>query len=136
MSEASDAVVRRARRLVGVPFRPQGRDPATGLDCVGVAINAFEIDHRAIRRDYRPRGFHEREIQRTLERCFERVHPGARKPGDLILCAVRSDRPHFAIHCGESFIHADARLRRVVETPGPPEWPVLAVLRPIETHAS
>lgn len=136
MSEASYSVVRRARRLVGIPFRPQGRDPATGLDCVGVAINAFGIDPGAIRRDYRLRGDHQHEIQRTLQRWFHQVHPSAPEPGDLILCSVRYDLPHFAIQCGQSFIHADARLRRVVETPGRLEWPVLAVLRPFEIHTS
>lgn len=135
MSGANCAVVQRARRLIGVPFRPQGRDPVTGLDCVGVAINAFEIDAALIRRDYRLRGDHNREIRQTLERWFERV-PGDGQQGDLILCAVRFNRPHFAIHCGRSFIHADARLRRVAETPGLPEWPVLTILRPIETQTS
>lgn len=30
------AIAAAARALVGVPFRLQGRDPALGLDCVGL----------------------------------------------------------------------------------------------------
>jgi hypothetical protein len=46
-----------------------------------------------------------------------------------MLCAVAADQVHLAIDCGGSFVHADARLRRIVETPGNPSWPVIAVFR-------
>jgi hypothetical protein len=36
---------------------------------------------------------------------------------------------HLAIHSGAGFIHADLSLRRTVETPGAPRWPVIAAWR-------
>ena len=40
--------------MVGVPFRPQGHDPATGLDCVGLVWAAYAA---AGRRLVRPMGY-------------------------------------------------------------------------------
>lgn len=48
-----------------------------------------------------------------------------------MLCAVAEEQLHLAIHCGASFVHADAQLRRVVETPGEPRWPIIAAFRPL-----
>ena len=42
MSLRGHRIARRARSLVGVRFRPQGRDPMLGLDCVGAAAAAAE----------------------------------------------------------------------------------------------
>ena len=48
----------RALALVGVPFRPQGRSAADGLDCAGLALAAFELPADLVRNDYRLRGRH------------------------------------------------------------------------------
>lgn len=122
-----DAV--RARALVGAPFRAQGRDPERGLDCVGLAIAACSLPGELARRDYRLRGDHRGELQRELLRHFRRVSPGQRRVGDLILLAVARDQMHLALLTDRGFVHADARLRRVVETPGEPEWPIIAIYR-------
>lgn len=121
-------IVERARALLGCRFRPQGRDPATGLDCVGLVLAAYRIPSAGLRRDYRLRGDHRLELQREIEVYFamSRSAPGA---GDLMLCSVAPDQLHLAIRCGTSFVHADAGLGRIVETPGDPPWPVLAAYR-------
>ena len=119
----------RARALVGVPFRAQGRDPQRGLDCVGLVITACALPEGLTRRDYRLRGDHRNELTRELPRHFRRVSRKQRRAGDLILMAVAEDQMHLGVLTDRGFVHADARLRRVVETPGEPEWPVIGIYR-------
>ena len=129
MTKSSETIVRRARALVGTRFRPQGRDPVMGLDCVGLIVSAFTLPGDGIRRDYRLRGPHGGELKAELRRHFRRISAGAMRGGDVMLCAVAADPMHLAIECGGSFVHADARLRKIVETPGNPGWPIVAVFR-------
>lgn len=117
-----------ARALVGVPFRPQGRS-VTGMDCVGAVLATFAIPDMAVRSNYAMRGDHAEEIRSTLDRYFRRISMHQGKPGDLLHLLVSSSRHHFAIKTSDGFVHAHAGLGKVVETPGLPEWPVLAVLR-------
>lgn len=120
-------VVQRARSLAGCHFRPQGRDPALGLDCIGLVMRVFAIPAERVRRDYRLRDTRPREFEEELGRFF--VPAATSCSGDVMLCQVGNGRLHLAIHCGGSFVHADAGLRKVVETPGEPSWPVTAIFR-------
>ena len=124
----SKDVVERARSLVGTRFRAQGRDPRLGLDCLGLAMIAYCIDGAKIRRDYRLSGDHRRELMVGLVGKFRRVAPSQRRAGDLMLMRVAADQYHLAIRTHAGFVHADAR-RGVVETPGAPEWQVVATYR-------
>ena len=119
----------RARSLVGVPFRPQGRDPRLGLDCVGLCLASYGLSPDEGRRDYRLRGDHRAELQRRLAGQFRRIGRKAGRPGDMLLLAVAADQIHLAILTKGGFVHADARLRRVVETPGEPGWPLVGIYR-------
>jgi lipoprotein Spr len=119
----------RARALVGVPFRPQGRDVEQGLDCVGLCLAAYPLPPATGRRDYRLRGDYRTEIKALLERWFRRVRKKELRPGDMLLLDVAADQLHLAVLTGDGFVHADARLRRVVETPGDPSWPLVGVYR-------
>lgn len=118
----------RARALVGTRFRAQGRG-AHGLDCVGVAIAAFGLGGEEARRDYQLRGDHVAEMRAQLSRLFVRVPAREVRAGDLMLMRVAKDQIHLGIRTAAGFVHADARLRRVVETPRMPEWPILGVYR-------
>lgn len=118
--------VKRARALLGMRFRPQGRG-AEGLDCIGLALLAFGIAPEAVRRNYMLRGAHLEELQETILRFFRKVRNV--QPGDLLLLAPAPDQYHLAIRTSEGHIHADASLRRVVETPGDPRWPVIGIYR-------
>lgn len=118
----------RARALVGTPFRPQGRG-AAGVDCVGVAIAVFSIPVESVRRDYRLRGDHEAEMHARLAGHFRRVPTSQMRAGDLMLMRVATEQLHLGVRTERGFVHADAGLRRVVETPGMPEWPLIAVYR-------
>jgi cell wall-associated NlpC family hydrolase len=120
-------VVERARSFVGRPFRPQGRDPERGLDCIGLVLAVYRIEPQQVRRDYRLRGSHRSELETQLPRFFRPTN--APEAGDVFLCEIARTQMHLAIHCGDTFVHADARLRRVVETPGRPCWSIKAVFR-------
>ena len=121
------SVVARAQSLVGCRYRSQGRDPLTGLDCVGVVCSAFKIPADAVPRNYRPRSMRLRAAVDLVEAHFCEVAEAS--PGDLLLIAPSSDHLHLAVATDRGFIHADAGLRKVVETPGAPAWPVLGRYR-------
>ncbi len=119
----------RARALVGTRFRAQGRTPALGLDCIGLVLCAFELPAEGIRRDYRIRGDHRRELLAGLNGPFRRVAPSRRQHGDVMVLQVAPDQLHLAILTNGGFVHADARLGKVVETTGTPRWPILGHFR-------
>ncbi|HET9336596.1 MAG TPA: NlpC/P60 family protein [Sphingomicrobium sp.] len=119
----------RSRALIGTRFRPQGRDPETGVDCVGLTLAAYDLPVDLVRADYRLRGNYRAEVIHTLLRSFRRVTRKQARPGDLLLLAVAVDQLHLAVLTDGGFVHADARLRRVVETPGEPGWPLVAAYR-------
>lgn len=118
----------RARALVGVRFRPQGRGPE-GLDCVGVILSTFDIPGDSARANYQLRGNHFEALKRELQREFRRVTRAQLRPGDAMLLEVAGDQAHLGVRTTTGFVHAHAGLRRVVETPGSPEWPLIAVFR-------
>lgn len=118
----------RARALVGTRFRPQGRGEE-GLDCVGIVLRTYAIPDGEVRRDYRLRGNHRCEMERALSRFFRGVEMDDRRSGDLLLMAVAADQMHLAVQSEAGFVHAHCGIGRVIETPGNPQWPVLAVYR-------
>lgn len=129
MSRGED-VAARARSLVGARFRPQGRDPAIGLDCVGAAVAAAGVEAARVRRDYAMRGHALAEIEHDLcDLGWRPVAGGAAEPGDVIVCAAGPAQFHILVSTGDAFVHADARLRMVVERPLPAPWPVVGVWR-------
>src|SRR5438309_3504468 len=118
----------RARALVGVRFRPQGRS-GDGLDCVGVIIRTFDMDADAARRNYRLRGDHRAELEAGLLSEFRRVARTQLRLGDVMLMRVADDQLHLGVRTRGGFVHAHAGLGVVVETPGMPDWPVLSAYR-------
>ena len=128
-----ERVAARARALVGVRFRPQGRDPATGLDCVGTAALAAGMDPARVRRDYALRGQRLAQIEHDLcELGCQPVAAGEGEPGDVAVCDAGPAQFHLIVLTGDSFVHADAGLRRVVERPLPVPWPVAGLWRLVE----
>lgn len=126
----SDIVLERARILVGTRFLAQGRNPSVGLDCIGLALLAYEIDAVGASDDYRLSGAHRGAILDFARVGFRRVTRPRRRAGDLLLLRPGTAQWHLGIWTGEGLIHADITRRKIVERPGPPEWPVAAVLRP------
>ena len=120
---AGERVAAAARATVGVRFRAQGRDPALGLDCVGVAAVALGgID---LPRDYRLRCGRMPELAPPsgMARC------DGEAVGDVLLCRVSPAQLHLVVRTETGFVHADAGVRRVVERPGAVPWPVVMAWR-------
>jgi cell wall-associated NlpC family hydrolase len=118
----------RARALVGTPFRLQGRG-SQGLDCVGLAMATYGLADDEVRRNYRMRGDHEAEVRAVLGKRFRRASVTQLRPGDLMVMKVTHEQLHIGVRTKAGFVHAHAGLRRVVETPGAPEWPLLGIYR-------
>ncbi len=60
---------------------------------------------------------------------FVRIAPAAAVPGDILLTRVEGGQLHVVILTPDGYLHADARLRKVAEVPGPVPWPVLSAWR-------
>jgi lipoprotein Spr len=124
-----DEAVVRARAMIGVRFRPQGRSAEQGLDCMGLAAVALDVPAGRVRGDYWLTGSVEEAHAGLLAAGLVRI--GQAQAGDLLLVAVSARRLHGLILTGHGFVHADARLRRVVEVPGEAPWPVVSAWRAI-----
>jgi len=126
MSRGAERIVARARVLLGVRFRPQGRSAATGLDCVGLAAAAAGVER--VRQDYALRGGSLARLNAGLAAAGLKQEEAAR-PGDILVMAAGPAQLHLGIFTGAGIIHADAALRRIVERPGPAPWQVLGIWR-------
>ena len=60
------------------------------------------------------------------------VSPADARAGDVLLVEAGPGQHHFLVLVEEGFVHADAGLGRVVETPGAVPWPVIAAWRVLE----
>jgi murein DD-endopeptidase / murein LD-carboxypeptidase len=109
--------LRDPRALIGVPFRLHGRDPAGGLDCVGVA--AWVHGAGAVPTGYRLRQTAAAAIIAGLETAGL-VRVDTVRAGDVLLIAAGPVQFHLGVRTADGFVHACALLRRVVETPGMP----------------
>ena len=115
--------VARARALVGTPFRLHGRD-AAGVDCVGLVALAWQ--RADIPTGYALRSCDPAVIESPLRAMRFRRRRKV-KTGDIFVLNAWPAQLHLGIWTGDSLVHADAGLRRVVETPGWPRWPVLSM---------
>ncbi|WP_095012178.1 NlpC/P60 family protein [Tsuneonella mangrovi] len=117
-----------AEALVGTPFRLHGRDPATGLDCIGVVAAALARGHRPVSA---PTGYSLRNRSIVSQLAFaERAGlveaQGQIEPGDIVLVRPGPAQHHLLVAVADgSFVHAHAGLRRVVSTPAPLAWPTV-----------
>ena len=129
------AVAEAAVSLIGTRYRLHGRDPAHGLDCVGLveaALREAGCDWRA------PTGYSLRSVEIEPKLAALGAVPLARiacmppdRPGDVLLLRAGPAQVHLAISGPYSahapdLVHAHAGLRRVVRLSCSPGWPVLA----------
>jgi murein DD-endopeptidase / murein LD-carboxypeptidase len=130
MASRAEAVVARARALIGVRFRPQGRSPETGLDCIGLVAAALGVS--GVPRDYALRGSSPEHLAAGL--IAAGLRPAAPAlPGDVLAMAAGPGQLHLGILSDDGLIHGDASLRRIVERPGLVPWPILGAWRMMET---
>lgn len=128
---SSDEIVRAARGCVGAPFRLQGRATAGGLDCVGVVTVAYAgLLSASPPADYPKRGGSAATIGLALAAAgFRPIDIDQASAADLVLLLTGPVQWHLAVLTETGFVHADARLRKVVETPGSPAWPLASAWR-------
>ncbi len=117
-----------AQAMVGAPFRLHGRDPARGLDCVGVVAAALRAGGH---QGPVPDGYALRcGNAAAYAACWAGLAPAdGCISGDVLLCRPGPGQLHLAIRTDQGVVHADAGLRRVVERPGAVPWPVVAAWR-------
>lgn len=123
------ALATAATSLVGCRFRLHGRDPATGLDCIGVLAAALTaIGHEA----RFPTGYHLRTDRFEQLPNLAAVHGfdpagGALLPGDILFTRPGPGQLHLLIAAAraDACIEAHAGLGRVVLSAGLPADPVL-----------
>jgi len=132
MSRAGERFAAAAEDLVGSPFRLGGRDPITGLDCIGLVAASLE----AIGLQIGPLpqySLRQHDIGRFVELAKMAGLRIARKHalcGDVLLLRPSPDQHHLAIRLADnSIVHAHAELRRVVITPSPLPWPAIRCWR-------
>ena len=115
-------VVDAARRYLGVPFLHQGRDPAVGIDCIGLGVLALRDcgitveDHTDYGRDPHD-GLLEARVTAALG---APIPQDTMQPGDLVAIDYVGATRHLAIvgdylYGGLSLIHTDSMVGRVVE---------------------
>ncbi len=117
---------RAAESLLGTPFRLHGRDPATGIDCIGLLSCSFAACgiNAALPTGYSLRtgrwdGLDVFAYQLGFGECR-----GPFQPGDIGLFQPSAAQLHFAIssHSTSGFVEAHAGLRRVVISPSPSRY--------------
>lgn len=122
------ALAQAALALAGAPFRLNGRDPRTGLDCLGVLAASLRAIGRAAPLPMRHSLRHRGEIDGDavawaagLEHALTAIGPG-----DVLLARCSPVQLHVLIAAGPCrFVHAHAGLRRVVVGPLDPAWRIL-----------
>ena len=123
------ALAEAAERFVGAAFRLHGRDPVTGIDCVGLVLLAMAEIGRPVRlplsyalRNLEPEQF----LQLPATAGFVEPEEAELKDGDVVAFAPGPAQLHLAIIApGGGIIHAHAGLRRVVRTPFPLPWTII-----------
>lgn len=108
-----------ARGMIGARFRPQGRDAATGLDCVGLAWAAYAAAGAALAppETYPMRGWSRARVETALWAAGFVPVGDAVRAGDVALIACGAGQFHLGLMDAGVMVHAHAGLRRVVETP-------------------
>lgn len=114
-----------ALALVGTPFRLHGRDPRSGLDCVGVLAAALGGETGL------PNGYALRcrtlpDVPAIMAALGLTEASGDTQPGDVLMLRCAPCQFHFAIAAAaDRIVHAHAGLRKVVLGPLPDAWPVI-----------
>ena len=125
------ALAAAAEVLVGARFRLHGRDPETGLDCIGLIESALKAIGRSAAF---PNGYTMRTGNWQGLEALASVHGFQRiasdqtiEAGDVCLFRPSPAQWHFAIAATgrDRFVEAHASLRRVVLMPGPYPFPLI-----------
>ncbi|WP_394270063.1 NlpC/P60 family protein [Qipengyuania sp.] len=135
MSDYARRLAAAAEGLVGTPYRLYGRDPATGLDCVGLVLRAIgEAGGHPV--ELPPYGLRNLAIDGYLEFAAHNgfaPRTGSLLAGDLLLVRTGPAQHHLLIATGKAhLVHAHLGLRKVVSQPGIDGWAIAAHWYPRE----
>lgn len=107
-----------AESLVGRPFRLHGRDPVTGLDCIGVLAQALRMigsPAAELPEAYSVRNHQVRGLAAIATSCGFTPETDACAPGDVLFARIGPVQFHLLIAARDGrFVHAHAGLGRVV----------------------
>ncbi|OLE54576.1 MAG: hypothetical protein AUG51_07785 [Acidobacteria bacterium 13_1_20CM_3_53_8] len=116
-------ILREARKLLGVPFKLEGRNPTTGLDCAGLVICVAQAFGCFRGLDYRPHSSPSTSgaFPAAVQRETQRIPAASAKPGDILYLSFKGMRAaHVAIVSALSplrVIHAGDMTEKVIEAP-------------------
>ncbi len=122
---AGQALASAALSLTGSHFRLHGRDPASGLDCIGVLATALALTGRAaaIPNGYALRCRDASRFAALAAPCGFVAASGPIMAGDALVFHLGPGQFHLAIAATDGdIIHAHAGLCRVVKSPIPIDW--------------
>jgi cell wall-associated NlpC family hydrolase len=127
VTDLGPAFAAAAESFIGTPFRFRGRDPRTGLDCVGLvgaalqalgARTPFVPPYAMWQRDFAA------QLDSAADAGFADV-TGDPRAGDLLLLRPGPAQVHLAVvGASGGLVHAHAGLGKVVLTPPPVPWPI------------
>lgn len=126
------AAVAAAMDLVGCPFRLRGRDPETGIDCVGVIAEVLTRTGGTAHTpgEYALRNTSIQVLLASAEASGLVPTQDAAEAGTVVLFDLGADQFHLAIAVGNgNFVHAHAGLRKVVHGKADPSWKSAAIWR-------
>lgn len=135
MTTRLEAFATAASECVGVRYRLYGRDPAFGLDCVGLVLHALERSDGTgpDAPPYGLRNTHYNYVQKLAGlHGFETVQGDLRR-GDCLCVIPGPAQLHLLVALSpDLLVHADAARRAIVRLAGPLPWPILYHFRFIE----
>lgn len=119
----SDAL---ALTKLNIPWRHQGRDPLTGLDCIGMPRFLYrsqglelpeELDREFRSYHHKPDG---KKLLRVMREFFTEITRDELQPADLIVAFIYSNPQHMAVVVSpdsvvEAFRSSDGYVCRVLE---------------------
>jgi hypothetical protein len=117
-----------ARSLIGTRFLLHGRDPAFGLDCVGLveASLAGAGVQAHLPTGYALRNSSIENILPDIMALSLQETTDFRQAGDIELRRVSAAQFHLLVATSpHDFVHAHAGLRKVVSSTGEPAWPLV-----------
>lgn len=133
---AAPQIAARARLAVGTRFRPQGRTPAEGLDCIGLVAFALGLEPGDVPRDYALRSSDPVRLGAELSRRLRPAGRGSPQEGDVAVYSPGLRQVHLGVVSAGTLVHADCGLMRVVERPLPAPWPLVELWRVADDERS
>jgi cell wall-associated NlpC family hydrolase len=126
-------IAARACSQIGVRYHMHGRLPGEALDCAGLVGYALHpiLGGIAVPSDYSLRGDFRQKIDQFFASIPARMLTAHTAPiaGDIALFAPGPGQQHLAVIVGGGIIHAHAGLRKIVFTPFPLQWTIIALWR-------